>query len=281
MQLSRHFSLRPAEQTVLDLPFSIRSAGQYAIAPDTPVNQPARKDFFQFFWVSHGSGSFRIGREERTLHPGECFYYKPGEIHSLVAGPDGWKYGWFTLRSQLSQKVFQSIPLPGRTWKSGVYPTDLFTPLVQAVADPSPAGEREASIFAYRILVAALGQQSGAASPPSIAEKTRRALLRNHESPDYGVDHVAQELRVHRTTIFRFFKRAYAQSPAEYLRNLRLQRALELLKDTSLPVAEVAGRSGFSDANYFARSIRQSQGLSPRELRQQSLVNGLLAKSSQ
>ncbi len=249
----------------------MRSAGQYTIDPDTRVDPASRKDFYQFFWAGHGSGIVRFGHRATLIHPGECFYYKPGEVHFLTSGSDGWKYGWFTLRSPVSEKIFQSLLFPGRTWQAGVYPAELFTPLVQAVADPSLSGERSASILAYRILVAAMSQGIGAGAHPSIAEKTQAALLRNHERPAYGVDNVARELGVHRATIFRSFKSAYAQSPADYLRNLRLQRALELLKDTSLPISEVAGRSGFSDANYFARSIRQAQGLSPRKLRQLSI----------
>ena len=48
---------------------------------------------------------------------------------------------------------------------------------------------------------------------------------------------------------------------------LRLRRGLELLKNSDLPVAEVAYQVGFSDPAYFSRTFSQEFGFAPKESR--------------
>jgi len=58
-------------------------------------------------------------------------------------------------------------------------------------------------------------------------------------------------------------------SPLNYLINLRIQNALNLLMDQRNTVNEVARACGWETPSYFARCIRRATGLSPREFRDQ------------
>ena len=49
---------------------------------------------------------------------------------------------------------------------------------------------------------------------------------------------------------------------------VRLEAACRLLRETNLPIAQVARQAGFNSANYFARQFRQSKGMSPNEYRE-------------
>ena len=55
--------------------------------------------------------------------------------------------------------------------------------------------------------------------------------------------------------------------PAAWLTELRLNRALQLLRETALPIAEVARQSGFPSAHTLARQVRRSAGSSPARVR--------------
>jgi len=56
---------------------------------------------------------------------------------------------------------------------------------------------------------------------------------------------------------------------AEYIRRQRVGHAKHLLADTSLPIAAIAGASGFPDYNYFSRVFKRYCGVSAREYREQ------------
>lgn len=88
-----------------------------------------------------------------------------------------------------------------------------------------------------------------------------------HSDPAFNVNALAEQLQLSRVTLFRIFRVALGVTPSEYIAELRCGHALELIRGTSLPMREVAARSGFADRTYFFRVIRKRFNASPRELR--------------
>lgn len=75
-------------------------------------------------------------------------------------------------------------------------------------------------------------------------------------------------------TTFHFchlFKAETGSSPARYLKNLRLERARELLETTLLSVKEVRALVGLNDESHFARDFRATYGLTPQQYREHYL----------
>ena len=65
----------------------------------------------------------------------------------------------------------------------------------------------------------------------------------------------------------RCFKDTYKTTPSNYIFNLRLQYACQLLKNTSIKISDVALQSGFNDFSYFTRRFHKSFGINPSEYR--------------
>lgn len=70
-----------------------------------------------------------------------------------------------------------------------------------------------------------------------------------------------------RNGIIAMFKRLYGTTPVKYINNLRLYKACELLKNTDIPVSQIAYQCGFTDSNYFARVFKNLREMTPREYR--------------
>jgi AraC-like DNA-binding protein len=95
-------------------------------------------------------------------------------------------------------------------------------------------------------------------------------------SVEFMKDHLREPLRIstlsavvnlsrsHYTTLF---KRVTGYAPLMYLNHLRLQRAVQLLDTTSLPIKNISDELGFSDQFYFSRAFRKMHGYSPSEHR--------------
>ena len=65
----------------------------------------------------------------------------------------------------------------------------------------------------------------------------------------------------------KLFARYFSQSPNEYLNHYRIDKSLDLLRNTDLSVTETALSVGFSNASYYAEVFRRYLGKSPREFR--------------
>jgi len=65
----------------------------------------------------------------------------------------------------------------------------------------------------------------------------------------------------------RIFKKAVGSTPSNYLMQIRLQRARKLLRETGLPVSEIADVTGFGDGNYFIKCFKTENELTPNKFR--------------
>ncbi|MFP4141624.1 MAG: substrate-binding domain-containing protein [Phycisphaerae bacterium] len=83
---------------------------------------------------------------------------------------------------------------------------------------------------------------------------------------------VAGDLDVSRRTLERRFRKALNCTPAEEIRRTRTAQAIRLLRETDLPIAEIATRCGFRYAQHLAPVIQDATGLTPTEFRRESRV---------
>ena len=65
----------------------------------------------------------------------------------------------------------------------------------------------------------------------------------------------------------RSFTAVYGLSPLQYILQLRISRAAELLERTALSISQIGDQCGFEDSNYFSRVFRKRMGCSPRPYR--------------
>lgn len=91
--------------------------------------------------------------------------------------------------------------------------------------------------------------------------------LENDFSRDWKLEELQETAHMSRSSLMRTFRKATGQTPIEYLGRLRIQRAMEMLRNADLSVTEVALETGFNDSNYFARQFRKIAGESPSAYR--------------
>ena len=103
-------------------------------------------------------------------------------------------------------------------------------------------------------------------SSDSVVHKAMLLLEQQLQSPT-PIEQLCQPLGIGRRQLERRFQRDIGLSPAEYRQKLRLERGRWLLQNTDLEVTAVALECGFQDGAHFARVVRRSFGVSPREVR--------------
>lgn len=74
---------------------------------------------------------------------------------------------------------------------------------------------------------------------------------------------LAEAAGVHPATLTRAFRRAYGLPPGEYLRRLRLDRAVHATGASTRPLSEIALEAGFSDQAHFTRAFKRATGWTP------------------
>ena len=76
---------------------------------------------------------------------------------------------------------------------------------------------------------------------------------------------LAREMNVSRTLLFVRMKKIFDSSPNNYLLNMRINHAKELLGVKGVRVSDVAYQCGFSDPKYFSRCFKKLTGYLPKD----------------
>ncbi len=101
------------------------------------------------------------------------------------------------------------------------------------------------------------------------AVKNAIAYMEAHYAERLTLEQLAEVCNFSRSEFCRIFKRFTGRTPFSYLQHLRVRRSLPLLQDRTLSVTEVAERTGFAGASYYAEVFRRYMNLSPLEYRKE------------
>ncbi len=91
-------------------------------------------------------------------------------------------------------------------------------------------------------------------------------LIEGHISePAFNAESLSKEMGLSRMQLYRKIRGLTNQTVHEFIRSIRLKRAVQLLKDKRMTITEVAYEVGFNDLTYFARCFRKQYLKSPSE----------------
>lgn len=100
-----------------------------------------------------------------------------------------------------------------------------------------------------------------------LMEKVRVYLQQNYMTYGVSLESISDILNINSSYFSVLFKRYFGVNFVNYLTNLRMSAAKELLMDPMLATADVAGMVGYESPNYFTRAFKKNFGMTPTEFR--------------
>lgn len=92
-----------------------------------------------------------------------------------------------------------------------------------------------------------------------------RLYIAGHLCEDLSVGTLCNKYGLSQTALYQLFKRSFDASVVQIIRNERIKKAKELLKNERISISEVAQQVGIPDANYFTRTFKAATGKTPKE----------------
>ena len=247
----------------------------------------------QLCLVKSGAVRVCLAEKEIELGEGEGVFINSGFLHMIspVKDPDS-TYWCIDFRSDLIRgfpgSVFERRYLdpflgkaayaactlrPGVDWERSVL--EAIRAVVKADAERSWGYEFEiagllsrswAAIMAHFSPEAGGGIAVGRARGDAAA-RAMMAYLNAHYREPIGVEDVARAVRYSPAECCRIFKRVTRATLFSYLRTYRITQSTKLLKDTGLPVSDIASECGFSSPSHFIAAFKAVLGVTPLQYR--------------
>lgn len=124
--------------------------------------------------------------------------------------------------------------------------------------------------LAFLSLLQHVHEQQNADRRESEAERAIRksaAYIEQHYPEPLDRDMLARRVSLSSSYYSVQFRQYMGCTPVQYITRVRMDKAMQLLKESNLPVSEVARRVGYEDALYFTRVFSRTVGMTPREYR--------------
>ena len=100
-------------------------------------------------------------------------------------------------------------------------------------------------------------------------EQAMKVIEAHIDNPQFNITLFAKEMSIARTKLFAKMKAISGQTPSEFIRTIKLQRAAELLvNNPEYNVSDICELLGFSTPRYFSTCFKQKYGISPLQYRQ-------------
>lgn len=102
----------------------------------------------------------------------------------------------------------------------------------------------------------------------SLQQEITEYILQNL-SGDLSVQTMCRRFAVSKSELYRILRRQAPDGIARYVRQIRFERACDLLRNTSKPLWKIAAEVGYDNPDYFLRAFKKETGLSAGKYRRQ------------
>lgn len=250
---------------------------------------PAVRSEYVVHIVLSGKGSYTIGNQVYQLRQGQGFVVPPGETTIYQADEDDpWSYIWIGLAgSSISSYLAEAGLKPG-SWSFDVQNVHEFKALIfeafaykEATIKNELALQKQAYRFLELLLILSQHHSHDIASSqlPKLVQDTLE-LIREEVHEHITVSWLSKKLAVNPSYLTRLFKSHMNISIKEYINQIRMNRAADLLMTTDMTIEDIAELLGFSGSPSFSKAFKSIRGMSPSafRLRGEGLLGDIKSK---
>jgi AraC-like DNA-binding protein len=276
----------------------------YIRQADCPVRPPYRlgeRRLLDYLLVYVESGRFEltIDEDQYVLHAGDYGLIQPNRLHTFSGLTETiTPYAHFDIfysphraesfptrqgqtdlsayhelmQPALDQFIDIQIPNVFRPSNPLVF-RDMFIKAIQLWQEPNPLQQQEASILIAQVILQLL-REFGQMETRTTNYSDRfpewiRSYLSFHLADPLSVQTMAERARLSPSRFATLFRHHFGISPHQYLLNMRIDHAKDLLLRSERTIEQIAQYCGFADIYHFSKVFKQHTGLAPSHYRKE------------
>lgn len=235
--------------------------------PQTTIHRPAGINDYQLLYTESGIGRVRIKETFYEVKEGDIFILPPFTPHDYSPASGEWNTLWITYNGGASKNAFP--------FRADIRRCDSFVGFYRKIKKGKKSADwrRKTSAALYELLLC-ISEQDGLT--PGGSEKrepdvsTAVQYIAEHYHQTVELSSLAELTGLSEGHFCRVFKQYTHMRPVEYITNLRIERAKDLLlQSPPITVTEIAKQTGFQSPAYFSKTFKEKTGKTPEEYRRE------------
>lgn len=255
-------------------PFYLHAAGRGSARDKSYFHDVSKNNGPQRLLLKHtlsGKGVLYYHKNRFELQAGDLFIIeRPGPyIYCFEESETPWSFEFISM-------VFnqQSGVLPEKLKENPVLSITGYDSLKQQLKDLIDLRMRDDyqmelnhSALAYQLFLSYVATRTKLYTAMPYGITRLKELIAAHFVSDRSIKDYAEEIGYSQEAITRLFQQQHHLSPGQYLLNLRLHKACQLLSEHHLNIKEIAVNCGFRSQNYFSRIFLKKLKVTPSQFR--------------
>ncbi len=261
---------------------------QYGIETCEPSHSygPAKRNHFLFHYVISGSGTLLADNskgETETYHirSNQGFMIFPDQTNTYIADEKNpWEYIWLEFDGL---RVKSILEMAGITEDHPMYRARYKDIREEMYGEMKYIVEHTASspfhLIGHLYLFLDYFVRSISETKLTTGNKLRDfyvqeavAFISNNFQNDINVEMIADKCGLNRSYFGKIFKEVVGKTPQEFLMTYRMAKAAELMKITSMSIADIGKAVGYENQLHFSRAFKNVYKIPPREWRNQHKI---------
>ena len=245
---------------------------EHSLDPDLLKLQPGEnfafplhlQGSFELIAVERGQMEVTVDKNTYTVTAGQALLIFPNQLHSILPGND--EAHIICIFSPTLVKAYGKL-------RSGCLPkSNLFSP-DPFYLEKLRTLDRQSSVYAKGILYALCGEFDSGAEFLPVSEGGNGLLgeifrfVEENFQGDCSLSKLSQSTSYHYVYLSHYFKQCTGLSFVDYVNRQRIEHACYLLRNTPVPVLQIAYDCGFSALRSFNRNFQKIMGVTPSRYR--------------
>lgn len=248
-----------------DVFFYPLSAGHFYCNSDYRV----QRNSFDSILITHiirGSFSFILNGQELTCKAGETAVIDCFNPHTYYTN-DSFEAYWIHINGSNTKELFREMSDRfGNIIPSNEAIEMQIKELYNTIKNNENVPESNMSLKIYNLIISLFNANKSSVTNNTVIQNAINYINENY-CRQLDVKSIAGYVNMSQSQFSRRFKKQTGTSPYSYLLSVRLTKAKELLKNTSLPISEISYQTGFANESNFIYFFKKNEGISPLKFR--------------
>ncbi|MFC5653242.1 AraC family transcriptional regulator [Paenibacillus solisilvae] len=243
-------------------------------------------NFHHILYITDGSGSMIVDGKHNSVIENDIFLYQPGVYHEIISNlSDPMKAIELKFITHDPSLINDLKQLPIRVSNASTHIKRMFNSLVEEALGKKMYFKESITVKTIELLLQLL--RSYSVSTHSRGEQNIKLVFKENEirnemannllkyihkhfTQKITLEDLSVEFNINKEYLCRVFSKVFGISPIQYVINLRIEKAKELLTDSELSVTEISEVVGFNSIHYLSRYFSNKEGITPIDFRQRS-----------